>query len=89
MLHLYGCRHQPRFLRGDTFHIDEEVHFSIVNDTIAKRAMVLNGNGKRIVLGLNGYKGMLPWRGNSRLVAADIAVDSDRVEVRPVAMPAE
>lgn len=67
---------------GDTFHIDEVVPFSIESDSVARRCEVFNSNGRRVVLTLDGYRGALPWRGNSRLVAVDIAPDSTRVETK-------
>lgn len=67
---------------GDSFHIDEVVHFSIVGDSVMRRIVPYSSNGRRVALTVKEYKGALPWRGNSRLVATDIVPDSDRVETR-------
>ncbi len=61
---------------GNGYHIDDTVNFSIDGDSIAIAAQMLQGNGRRVVLDLDEYKHTLPWRGNTRLLATAIKVDS-------------
>ena len=57
--------------------------FSIPSDSLAREAMRWAGNGKRIILSYNEYKGKVLWRGNSRHVVTNIEPDSDLVKSNP------
>ena len=57
--------------------------FSIPSDSLAREAMRWAGNGKRVILSYEEYKGTVMWRGNSRHVVTDIEPDSDLVKQNP------
>lgn len=57
--------------------------FSIPSDSLARDAMILAGEGKRVVLTYNEYKGTVLWRGNSKHVVTKIEPDSIRVKPNP------
>ncbi len=61
--------------------------FSIPNDSLARDAMRLAGNGKRVILTYNEYKGTVLWRGNSRHVVTSIEPDSDVIKSNPYKTP--
>lgn len=42
--------------------------FSVVNDSIARNIMRLQGTGKRIRITYQEFQGTLPWRGNSHRI---------------------
>lgn len=51
--------------------IDFDFPFSVVEDSVARQIMRLQGTGKRVTLTYEEYQGTLPWRGNShRIVTA-------------------
>lgn len=60
-----------------------DFQFSIPSDSLAREAMRWAGNGKRVVLTYNEYKGVVLWRGDSRHVVTDIEPDSDVVKDNP------
>ena len=62
-------------------HSDFE--FSIPSDSLAREAMRWAGNGKRVILTYDEYKGKVLWRGNSRHVVTNIEPDSDLVKDNP------
>ena len=62
-------------------HTDFE--FSIPSDSLAREAMRWAGNGKRVILTYDEYKGKVLWRGNSRHVVTNIEPDSDLVKQNP------
>lgn len=57
--------------------------FSIPTDSLAREAMRWQGNGQRVVLTYNEYKGKVLWRGNSRHVVTKIEADSGLVKSNP------
>jgi hypothetical protein len=57
--------------------------FSIPTDSLARDAMRWAGDGKRIVLSYNEYKGSVLWRGNSRVVITKIELDTNLVKTNP------
>ena len=63
--------------------LHSDFFFSIPNDSLARNAMVLAGEGKRVVLTYNEYKGGVLWRGNSKHVVTKIEPDSIRVKPNP------
>ena len=62
-------------------HTDFE--FSIPSDSLAREAMRWAGNGKRVILTYDEYKGKVLWRGNSRHVVTNLEPDSDLVKQNP------
>lgn len=46
--------------------------FTIENDSLAKKAMSLQGTGKKVTVHYERYNGMLPWRGSSRNIIISI-----------------
>lgn len=63
--------------------LHSDFEFSIPSDSLAREAMRWAGNGKRIILSYNEYKGKVLWRGNSKHVVTNIEPDSDRVKQNP------
>jgi hypothetical protein len=57
--------------------------FIIPSDSLAREAMRWAGNGKRVILSYEEYKGTVMWRGNSRHVVTNIEPDSDLVKQNP------
>lgn len=57
--------------------------FSIPTDSLARDAMRLAGEGKRVVLSYDEYKGSVLWRGNSRHVVTKIELDTCIVKSNP------
>ena len=71
-----------------------DFQFSIPTDSLARKAIRLQGNGQRVVVTYNEYKGKVLWRGDSRHVVTKIEPDSDLVKSNPYkvekpAQPAE
>ena len=57
--------------------------FSIPTDSLARDAMRLEGEGKRVVLTYDEYKGTVMWRGNSHNVVTRIELDTCVVKSNP------
>ena len=57
--------------------------FSIPSDSLARDAMRWAGDGKRIVLSYNEYKGTVLWRGNSKHIVTKIELDTNLVKANP------
>lgn len=57
--------------------------FSIPTDSLARDAMRLAGEGKRVVLTYDEYKGTVMWRGNSHNVVTKIELDTIVVKSNP------
>ena len=57
--------------------------FSIPTDSLARDAMRWAGNGKRVVMTYNEYKGTVLWRGNSKHVVTKIEPDTIIVKDNP------
>lgn len=51
--------------------------FSVVNDSIARKIMSLQGTGKRVRITYEEYQGTLPWRGNSHRIVKGYEVLAD------------
>ncbi len=60
-----------------------DFQFSIPTDSLARKAIRLQGNGQRVVVTYNEYKGKVLWRGDSRHVITKIEPDSDLVKSNP------
>ena len=63
--------------------LHSDFFFSIPSDSLARDAMRLAGEGKRVVLTYNEYKGAVLWRGNSKHVVTKIELDSIRIKPNP------
>ena len=63
--------------------LHSDFQFSIPSDSLAREAMRWAGNGKRVILSYEEYKGTVMWRGNSRHVVTNIEPDSDFVKQNP------
>ena len=57
--------------------------FSIPTDSLARDAMRYAGDGKRIVLTYNEYKGKVLWRGNTKILVTKIEPDSNLIKSNP------
>ena len=57
--------------------------FSIASDSLARKALRLSQDGKRVTVSYNEYKGKVLWRGDSRHVVTAIDTDSDLVKTNP------
>lgn len=57
--------------------------FSIPADSLARDAMRLAGEGKRVILTYDEYKGSVLWRGNSKCVVTRIELDTILVKSNP------
>ena len=60
-----------------------DFQFSINNDSLVRDAMGFAGDGRRVVLTYNEYKGSVLWRGNSRFVVTKIEPDSNFIKPNP------
>ena len=74
--------------------LSSDFKFSIPDDSLVRDAMLLSGNGKRVVLTYDEYKGTVLWRGNSRNVVTKIEPDTVLLKLNPykdtnAAQPAE
>ena len=57
--------------------------FSIPNDSLARDAMLWAGDGKRVVVTYNEYKGTVVWRGSSKHIVTKIEPDTILVKANP------
>ena len=57
--------------------------FSIPGDSLARYAMKWAGDGKRVVLTYNEYKGTVVWRGSSKHVVTKIEPDTVLAKQNP------
>lgn len=57
--------------------------FSIPNDSLARDAMRFAGDGQRVVVTYNEYKGSVVWRGSARQVVTSIEPDSNLIKTNP------
>jgi len=72
-----------RYIEDTLVALHSDFIFSITNDSLVRDAMRLAGNGKRVILTYNEYKGTVVWRGNSKCVVTSLEIDSDRVKSNP------
>ncbi len=71
------------YIQEDIGVMKSDFHFSIPTDSLARTAMRFAGDGKRVVLTYNEYKGTVLWRGNSRHVVVSIEPDTNLVKDNP------
>ena len=57
--------------------------FSITDDSLVRDAMSFAGDGQRVVLTYNEYKGTVLWRGNSRHIVTKIEPDTNLIKPNP------
>lgn len=63
--------------KNDTVLVDgANFAFSLKSDSLVHTAVRFKGNGQRVVVKYDEYKGSLPWRGNTTRVATSIELDS-------------
>ena len=63
--------------------LHSDFRFSIPSDSLARDAMYLAGDGKRVVLTYKEYKGTVLWRGSSKNVVTKIEPDSALLKPNP------
>jgi len=71
------------YIQGDIGVMKSDFLFSIPTDSLARDAMRLAGDGQRVVLTYNEYKGAVLWRGNSKNVVTKIELDSMLLKPNP------
>ncbi len=72
-----------KYVEDTLLAMHSDFKFSIPTDSLARDAMRWAGNGKRIVLTYNEYKGSVLWRGNSKHVVTKIELDTNLVKSNP------
>lgn len=60
----------------DSIVCESDFIFTIIDDSVAINAIRLQGSGKRLIVSYKQYKGRLPWRGNTKTIVTDVAIDS-------------
>ncbi len=80
---LEGEMIRENYIQGDIGVMTSDFHFSIPTDSLARTAMRYAGDGQRVVLTYNEYKGSVLWRGNSRHVVTNIETDTNLVKPNP------
>ena len=71
------------YIQDDIGVMKSDFLFSIPTDSLARNAMRLAGDGQRVILTYNEYKGAVLWRGNSRHVVTSIEIDSVKPNPNP------
>jgi hypothetical protein len=74
---------RENYIQDDIGVMKSDFLFSIPTDSLARDAMRYAGDGKRIVLTYNEYKGKVLWRGNSKCVVTKIEPDTNLVKQNP------
>ena len=72
-----------KYIEDTLVALHSDFKFSIPDDSLARDAMRLAGEGKRVVLSYDEYKGSVLWRGNSRHVVTKIEFDTCIVKSNP------
>jgi hypothetical protein len=72
-----------KYVEDTLLAMHSDFKFSIPTDSLARDAMRWAGDGKRIVLTYNEYKGSVLWRGNSKHVVTKIELDTNLVKSNP------
>ena len=72
-----------KYIEDTLLAMHSDFKFSIPTDSLARDAMRWAGDGKRIVLTYNEYKGSVLWRGNSKHVVTKIELDTNLVKSNP------
>ena len=69
-----------KFIEDTVLVYQSDFFFSIVSDSVASEAKRWESNGRRVVLTYEEYKGVVPWRGDTRRIVTKIEMDSDRMD---------
>ena len=80
LLHTIECRMLGRRMVEDTLAYERPLRFTILDDTLAAVAKSLEGTGKCVRVSLEEYRGTLPWRGPSGVIATAIVTDTARFD---------
>ena len=72
-----------KYIEDTLVALHSDFKFSIPDDSLARDAMRLAGDGRRVVLTYNEYKGGVLWRGNSRHVVTRLEPDTNFVKSNP------
>ena len=70
---------------ADTIALTSFFHFTITDDSVAAQTKRLEGSGVRVAVTYQEYKGVLPWRGSSRFIATQVAVDATAPDTTRIA----
>ena len=72
----YECKMISEKYISDTVHIyTSDFAFTIKSDSLAREANALKGTGRRVTVHYYEYKGMVPWRGETKRFATQIVPD--------------
>jgi len=72
-----------RYIEDTMLVMHSDFFFSITDDSLMRDAMRFAGNGERVILTYNEYKGRVLWRGETKHVVTKIERDSDRIKSNP------
>jgi hypothetical protein len=72
-----------KYIEDTLLAMHSDFHFSIADDSLVRDAMRFAGNGKRVILTYNEYKGTVLWRGDTKHVVTKIEPDTDLVKANP------
>ena len=72
-----------KYIEDTLLAMKSDFSFSIPDDSLALDAMRLAGDGRRVVLTYNEYKGRVLWRGNSRHVVTRLEPDTNFIKQNP------
>ncbi len=71
------------YVQDTLLRMSSDFKFSITNDSLVRDAMSFAGDGRRVVLTYNEYKGTVLWRGNSRFIVTKIEPDTNLIKQNP------
>ena len=71
------------YVQDTLLRMSSDFHFSITNDSLVRDAMSFAGDGRRVVLTYNEYKGTVLWRGNTHFIVTKIEPDSNFIKPNP------
>lgn len=72
-----------KYIEDTLVALHSDFKFSIPDDSLARDAMRLAGDGRRVVLTYNEYKGTVLWRGNTRNVVTRLEPDTNFIKANP------
>ena len=71
------------YVQDSLLRMSSDFKFSITNDSLVRDAMGFAGDGRRVVLTYNEYKGTVLWRGNSKFIVTKIEADTNLIKQNP------
>ena len=71
------------YVQDTLLAMHSDFQFSITDDSLVRDAMSFAGDGQRVVLTYNEYKGTVLWRGNSRHIVTKIEPDTNLIKPNP------